>query len=212
MIPPLLRVAWEQAEARLFQVVTTQPQLYQRAVVLTARLSATLQEECADLPALLALAQTEEAAGWPLVQRVAAEAMLPPGGTDHTLAGRAGCAAAARVLLVKQARSERRRRIADARAAGDGWVVLEESGDPAGTPWAPYRRLEVEVTGGDGVLVSTEPDDDLAGVLHRVHRVRVDPQTGELLIADDAGAAPSEPCRDAAAREDLVARLKQAAG
>jgi hypothetical protein len=212
MIPPLLRAAWDQAEGQLFQVVTTQPELYQRAVVLTARISAALQQECADVPALLARAHAEEATGWPLAQQVAAAAMLPPGGIDPAQAGRAGCAAAARVLLVQQARSERRQRIAAARAAGDGWVVLEESGDPAGTPWAPYRRLEVEVGGGDGVLVSTEPDDDLAGVLHRVHRVRVDPGTGELRMADDAGGAPSEPCPDAAARESLVGRLKAGMG
>ena len=207
MIPALQRAAWEQAEAQLYQVVMTRPELYQRAVVLAAALSAALERECPDPAALVARAGAEEAAGWPLVQRVADETLLPLGGIDPARAGRAGCAMAARVLVLVQARADRRDRLALARSEGREWVVVEESGDPAGVPWAPYRRVEVRSGSGRGVLVSTEPDEDLAGVLHRVLPAAVDPDTGELVVAPDA-EDPVLP--DAAAREAKVERLRAA--
>lgn len=74
----------------------------------------------------------------------------------------------------------RRRALADAAAGPGGWVVLDESGDPVGDPFVSYQRLEAEAATGRGVLVQTRPDESFTGVIHEVHPVLVDPETGEL--------------------------------
>ena len=217
MIPPIVRAGWEQAEGGLYQVVMTQPELYQRAVVLVGRLSTALLHECPDPVALVERAAAEGATGWPLVHRVADETRLPMAGIDPDQAGRAGCAMAGRRLVLQQVQAVRRDRIAAARAAGQVWVVLEESGDPTGLAWAPYRRVEVRSDSGRGVLVSTAPAEDLVAVLHEVLRVTVDPASGELLpqvdpdLSADPSADPSAgPLPDAVAREALAERIRAA--
>jgi hypothetical protein len=208
-IPPMLRASWDQAEAELYQVVMTEPVLYQRAVVLVGRLAAVLTDECADPAALVLRASQEQAGGWPTVLQVAAEAGVPLAGIDPGRAGRAGCAMAGRRLVAAAALAYRRDRLAAARQAGADWVLLEESGDPAGVVWSPYRRLEVRTGSGLGVLVSTEPDEDLTGVLHRVLPVRVDPESGELAVrTEDGEPGPAWPY--AVDREAQVARIREA--
>ncbi len=86
----------------------------------------------------------------------------------------------------------RRRRRAMARAAAQanggsgGWLVLDETGDPAGDPFIAYRRLEVDPVTGAGVLVETRPDESFTGVIHGVQIISVDPATGELTADNDA--------------------------
>jgi hypothetical protein len=209
-IPANLRASWDQAEARVYQVVLTRPDLYQRAVVLVGQVSAALVTQCRDPAGLVARAGQEQAAGWPQVHQVAEEAAVPMAGLDPDQVGRAACAMAARELVATATRLDRRDRLIAARRNGSepaAWVLLEESGDPAGVAWAPYRRLQVQAGSGRGVLVSTEPDDDLVGVLHRVLPVRVDPSSGELLVlVGDGELPPAHP--DAPSREAAVARLK----
>ena len=213
MIPPIIRAGWEQAEGGLYQVVMTEPELYQRAVVLVGRLSTALLDECPDPVALVERAAAEGAAGWPLVHRVADEARLPMAGIDPEQAGRAGCAMAGRRLVLQQTQAVRRDRIAAARTEGRVWVVLEESGDPTGLAWAPYRRVEVRSDSGHGFLVSTAPAEDLTGVLHEVLQVTVDPLSGELLPQADPDHSTdhsTDRLSDAVSREALAERIRAA--
>jgi hypothetical protein len=206
-VPAAVRASWEQAESQLYQVVMTRPDLYQRAVVLVGRLSAVLLEECPDPAALMARAAAEAERGWPVVESVAAEAHTPTNELDVGMLGRATCAMAGRRLAAAVAAGRRRERLAA--AGGETWVVVEESGDPAGVAWAPYRRIEVRSDTGRGVLVTTEPDDDLVGVVHRVRGVVLDLATGEV-GSDGEPAAPASLHADAADRERAVDDLKSA--
>jgi hypothetical protein len=105
----------------------------------------------------------------------------------------------------------RRRRRAMARAAAQanggpgGWLVLDETGDPAGDPFIAYRRLEVDPVTGAGVLVETRPDESFTGVIHGVQVISVDPATGELTADNDA-----EYCEFSSAeeREERVSALR----
>jgi hypothetical protein len=105
----------------------------------------------------------------------------------------------------------RRRRRAMARAAAQanggpgGWLVLDETGDPAGDPFVAYRRLEVDPVTGAGVLVETRPDESFTGVIHGVQIISVDPATGELTADNDA-----EYCEFSSAeeREERVSALR----
>ena len=114
---------------------------------------------------------------------------------------------AGRRLAAAAAAGRRRERLA---AETDvAWVVIEESGDPVGTAWAPYRRIEVRSDTGRGVLVTTEPDDDLTGVVHRVQAIVVDLATGEVTTYGEP-ASPATRHADATARERAVDDLKSA--
>ena len=88
-------------------------------------------------------------------------------------------------------------------------IVMAPSGDPVGTAWAPYRRIEVRSDTGLGVLVSTEPDDDLTGVVHRVQAIVLDLASGEI-APDGDPAPPATRHADATARERAVDDLKSA--
>ena len=210
-IPPEVLGAWQQAEARLYQVVLTRPDVYQRAVVLVGRVSAALVAACADVDALLTRAAAEQDGGWPVVGDQAAEAGVPLEGLEVPTLALAGFAMAGRQVVGAAVQARRRARMADAIRDGVPWAVLEERGDPAGTPWAPYLRLEVRPDTGEGVLVTTEPDEDLAGVVHQVRPVGVD-RSGAVVEVEPAGEVergwlPSEHT-DSTSREDAASRLK----
>ncbi len=73
--------------------------------------------------------------------------------SQATQIGLAALAIRQREVAVAEVAHARVARLTAARAAGGGWVVLEESGDPAGSPFAPYRRLEAESESGRALLV-----------------------------------------------------------
>ena len=80
--------------------------------------------------------------------------------------------------------------------------------EPAGSPFAPYRRLEADARSGRALLVRAEPDEAFASVLHRVDPALVDLQTGQL--SADPDHEPGSPLPDAAAREARADRLRDA--
>ncbi len=100
----------------------------------------------------------------------------------------------------------RRQQMAAARDAGESWTVLEESGDPRGDPFAPYTRLEVDVTSGRALLVTARPDADFRVSEHAVRVVRIDLATGELL--DPEEPADEEVVTDADERESRARQLR----
>ena len=76
---------------------------------------------------------------------------------DPDLVGRAALALRHREVAAEQASARRVRLLAAARAGQLSWVVLEESGDWAGDPFMPYRRLEADATHRAGAARDSEP-------------------------------------------------------
>ena len=210
-IPAAVLGSWGQAEARLYQVVLTRPDAYQRGVVLVGRVSAVLVAESSDVEGLLARAAAEETAGWPIVGDQAGLADVALEGLDLPMVAGAAFAMAGRRLAGAAVQARRRALLAAASRDGVRWVVLEERGDPEGTPWSPYHRLEVRADTGDGVLVSTEPAVDLTGVVHRVRRVSVD-AAGAVAEVEPAPVtgAPPDGAEDAGEEPDVIAREEAA--
>jgi hypothetical protein len=124
--------------------------------------------------------------------------------------GRAALAVRHREVAAEQASARRVRLLAAARARQLSWVVLEESGDSAGDPFMPYRRLEAHATTGQALLVTASPDDDFRACQHAVERVRVDLHTGRV----EAPGSPEDPfrCRLPADREAHAVALRTVLG
>jgi hypothetical protein len=206
-VPTLLAASWEQAEARLYPAVLERPDLYQRGIQLVRATADHLRLLGPGTSALVAAAER----GPELVAAVADDTGSSVAELDLGLLARAAFALRYRELRGEQVVRRRLRCVEEAQAAGAGWVVVEESGDPAGDPFVPYARLEVSVTSGRGVLVTAEGDEEYRRVVHRLRRVRLDLATGD--VADDAdpdaGAYPDAAARDAAAA-GLRARLEGA--
>jgi hypothetical protein len=120
----------------------------------------------------------------------------------------AALAARHREVVAERRAEGRRAALDDARARGRSWVVLETSGDPAGDPLAPYRRLEAHASTGHAVLVTTAPDDELLRTVHCIEAVLVDLATGALRELPGE-RVPHTTHLDSQDRERQVAALQQ---
>jgi hypothetical protein len=123
---------------------------------------------------------------------------------DPGLLAQAALAVRAPEVAERDAAARRRRLLAT--AAGAGWVVLEEAGDPAGEPARPYRRLEADPASGRSVLVRSDPDESFTSCRHTVTTGRVDLATGALLTAADTVTEHPDP----AARDRRAGELRAA--
>jgi hypothetical protein len=207
-VPASMSVTWQRGESRLFQSVLWDPDSYQRSVELIGLVLEHLRAEGPGSQPLL----TADALGPALVEQVlgAADAAV---GLDAAGIAQAALAIRYREVVGEQVRWRRLRRIADAQERGETWVTLEESGDPAGNPLLPYRRLEVEVATGRGLVVSASADDTFAASIHRVDQMRVDLADGAMAetapeIGDGTAEASTYPT--AAAREQAARSLRDA--
>jgi hypothetical protein len=201
-VPTLLAVSWEQAEAQLYPAVLERPDLYQRSIRLVRATADHLRLLGPGTSALVSAAER----GPELVAAVADDHGSSVFELDLGLLARAALALRYRELRAEQTLRRRLRRVGEARAAGAGWAVVEEAGEPDGDPFLPYTRLEVAVASGRGVLVTAEPDEEYRRVVHGLRRVRLDLATGEVL--DDDGGADLGTFPDAAAREAAAAGLR----
>jgi hypothetical protein len=189
VVPAETLRAWDEAEARLFPLVMSRPEAYQRALLLIKEVLGRLRSSAQDIPALLA----ESARGAAL----AAEAT--GGGPDDRdfltgirldLIAAAACATRYRELRAAQADRERAAALAGARARGESWAVIEESGDQARAPYLPYHRIEAHVPTGRAVIVSIEPDETLSRAVWRLDEAALDPATGRLAVGAEIGSYP----------------------
>jgi hypothetical protein len=205
-VPTLLAASWEQAEARLYPAVLERPDLYQRIVRLVRATADHLRLLGPGTSALVSAAER----GPELVAAVVDDSGIPAAELDLELLARAALALRYRELRGEQAGRRRLRRVEEGRAAGLAWVVVEESGDPAGDPFLPYSRLEVATASGRGVLVSTDSDEEYRIVTHHVRPVRLDASTGDVVEDPDAPAPGT--FSDAATRDDAVAGIRSRLG
>jgi hypothetical protein len=190
-VPPSVLRSWDQAEARLFPLVMTQPDLYQRALGAVGRLLRRLRETCPDLPALLA---AHERGGDLPGEQV-------PGVTPALIAA-AACAMRYRELVTATAAAGRLAALARARERGLPWAVVEETGSADRAPYLPYQRIEADTASGRAVIVSIEPDETLSRAVYRLDSGQIDLASGALRIGEPVGSY-LEP-------GDLAAALRQA--
>jgi len=182
-VPDAVLRLWDQAEARLFPLVLSRPDLYQQSVTMISELAARLREDCPDVPALLA-AQERGAA---LVTDLGA-GVIP--GVAPDLIAAAACAMRYRELVTAGAAARRLAALAGAQEQGLRWTVVEENGDETRAPFLPYQRVEADVSTGRAVIVSIEPDETLTGAVRRLDAGEVDLATGQLRIGDPIGSYP----------------------
>jgi hypothetical protein len=201
-VPTLLAASWEQAEARLYPTVLERPDLYQRIIRLVRATTDHLRLLGPGTSALVAASER----GQELVAAVVEESGVPATALDLELLARAALAMRYRELRGEQAARRRLRRVEEGRAAGAGWIVVEESGDSTGDPFLPYSRLEVAPSSGRGLLVTTASDDEYRNVEHRIRRVRLDLRTGE--VVDDPTGPGVITYPDAVARDAAAAQIR----
>lgn len=176
LLPRSLLDAWQQGEAQLCSTALAGADTYTRALDLVRHTLEHLRERGVGAAGLVA------AAGEGAALVTAASGGPATDGLDLRLVAQAALAMRSRELLALQAAARRVEALRAAAARGEAWVVLESAGDPGGDPFLPYRRLEVEVATGRGLLVTAEPDEQFRGCVHAVEPVRVDPATGAVQV------------------------------
>ena len=201
-VPTMLAASWEQAEARLYPAVLERPDLYQRIIRLVRAVADHLRLLGPGTSALVAAAER----GADLVAAVVDDSGIPVTELDPELLAKASLAMRYRELRGEQAARRRLRQVEEARATGLPWVVMEESGDSAGDPFLPYSRLEIATASGRGMLVSTASDEEYRNVEHRIHRVRLDPRSGDVVDDPMGPGVVSYP--DAATRDAAAAQIR----
>ena len=210
-VPAQLSAAWAAAEGQLFPSVLALPDVYERTVL---ALRATL-DRLRGLGTGTGPLLEASASGPALVASAAEQGGISTSGLDVGLIGHVALAMRYREVIADRAASARLQVVRRARAEGRTWVVLEESGDWAGDPYLPYRRVEVHVPTARVVAVTTTVDDDFRTVLHGVAEARLDLRTGAVVETDSVGRSPSSPPTthtDAADRERDVERRRAALG
>jgi len=180
-VPTAVLRSWDHAEAKLFPLVMARPDAYEQALRILADLAARLRETCPDVPALLAAHER----GAELVTE-------PPPGIGPELIAAAACAMRYREIVTAGAARARLAALARARDQGLEWAVVEENGDPARAPYIPYQRVEAHVQSGSAVIISVEPDEDLAGAVHRLDAAELDLATGGLRPGAELGSYRDE--------------------
>jgi hypothetical protein len=179
--------SWDEAEARLFPLVMSRPEAYQRALVLIQEALGQLRSSCDDIPSLLA----ESARGAALLPDAAGGGAGDRdflSGIRLDLIAAAACAMRYRELKAALADRARAAALAGARARGESWAVVEESGDLARVPYLPYQRIEADAASGRAVIISIEPDETLSRPVWRLDEAALDPATGRLIIGAEIGS------------------------
>jgi hypothetical protein len=165
---------WRAGEDRLYPIATVRPDLY-RAVIGVVR---ALGEHLGDVPDADALVVTYrttdrdeelEAAG---VSRLDLSPEI-----DFDLVRDAAYQLRLRELLVRSAAERTQTAIRRARAAGEPTAIVWSEGERE--LWPPYRRVEMSLTSGDAVALTTEMDPDTMMPRYVVEGVALDPETGE---------------------------------
>lgn len=184
-VPAELADSWRTAEAQLFGALLAGPVGYRGAVAMVGDTVDRLRRLGPSTVALLNAAPTIGA-----LVREGLEEGSPTSRIDPELAGRAALAVRHREVVAEQASARRANLLAAARAGGVSWVVLEESGDSAGDPFMPYRRLEAHATTGQALLVTATPDDDFRTCQHAVEVLRVEVETGRIGAPGNPSGGP----------------------
>jgi hypothetical protein len=203
-VPAELAESWRTAEAQLFEALLNGPDFYRGAVAIVGDIVDRLRRLGPSTTALLEAAPTAGELVRDGLQEGSTASRIDP-----ELAGRAALAVRHREVVAEQASTRRAKLLAAARVGQLSWVVLEESGDWAGDPFMPYRRLEAHATTGQALLVTADPDDDFRTCQHAVEVLRVDLETGRVGAPGNRSGGPIR-CGLSADREAHAVALRAA--
>ncbi|MDD7938279.1 hypothetical protein PHK61_07595 [Actinomycetospora lutea] len=177
------RARWRAAGDRLWSIAVVDGEEYRRVA---ERVGGVLDEVRAATPTLEALVALDADPG-PALARAGTRAVL-----DAALAVRAD------ELVAARARDRRAAAIAAARAAGERWVVLDE------TAGATHRTVEMHLASGLALVATADP---YAGAEpYALGEVVVDAVTGEAITGRDGD---ERSFADAAAWHDERARRRE---
>jgi len=174
---PELAAVWEAAEARLYPIVMTRPEVYERSLAVVREIVA----ELAPYGTAEGLAEAFDRAG-EISARAIERSDVRTDGVDVGLAAAAAFALRYRSVLAASARAAALARIEDARALDEAWVTVVESGDPEA---GPYLRVDLHLRDGGCVVRSIGFDAETGKPLFGVEAFLGDPLTGDRL--PDAG-------------------------
>jgi hypothetical protein len=178
--------AWRLGEERLYPVVMTRPDLYQRCIELVRSLVDSLAP-IPDLDALVATWRVGDARSD--LERAGVDPDGLPVEIDRGLIRDAAYQQRARELEVRAPVEDALRSIRRARSAGEPVVTLWHTGTDELRP--PWRRVEMAVSSGRAVVLQTELDPDRMEPLFALEAVQLDPDTGT-----GVGEEPLSPRRE----------------
>lgn len=190
---------WRAAEERLYPVVMTRPDLYERSVKLVRQVADELMG-CREVDALVQA--WDDAAG--IVHRAASMALMPLDELDAGLVAGAGFALRYRELAVEAARAARLARIEEVAARGGGWVEVERVGSAETMGMLPHSWVEMHVPSGVALRQAIEADLSTGTARFLFAVVRRDPATGDP-IEEEPEVAAEETFED---RQEWVAAVE----
>lgn len=166
---------WRLGEERLYPVATVRPDLYE-AVAVVVRSLADHLGSVPDLDALIVTFRTAQRDDELAEAGVPRHEIAPE--IDLDLVREAAYQMRARELTMRASTQRTQTAIRRARAAGQRTAVIWSEGERE--MWPPYRRVEMSLSSGRAVAVSTLMDPDTMMPRYAVEGIALDPATGEV--------------------------------
>lgn len=196
---------WRLGEERLYPVATVRPDLYEAVIGVVRALTDHLAT-VPDLDALVVTFRTAERDAELDAAGVARRDLSPE--IDLDMVRDAAYQARARELEMRAATERTTTAIRRAKAAGQATATIWSEGERE--LWPPYRRVEMSVTSGNAVAVTTLMDPDTMMPRYALEALVLDPESGEAL-PDEEPLSPrrefTDPDEWRAAAEALRAAL-----
>jgi hypothetical protein len=170
---------WRLGEERLYPVATVRPDLYEAVAVVVRSLTDHLGT-VPDLDALIVTFRTADRDAELAAAGVPRHEIAPE--IDLDLVREAAYQMRSRELTVRASLERTETSIRRARAAGDLTAVIWSEGEKE--LWPPYRRVEMSLSSGRAVAVSTLMDPDTMMPRYAVEAIALDPETGEATEGD----------------------------
>ena len=188
---------WRDAERRLYPLVLSAPELYERSLVLVRATADALRAVDDEAQLVARFTDSEQ-----LVLQAAEAGKLPVAGVD--LGAVAGAAFALRhgELDAAATRAAARASLSAARDAGHAWATLREDGRrlPGGEVVPPYHLVEAATTRPVGLHAYAVFDMTSGTVSYGVQALGIDETTGHWWV-DEASPVPERIHEDAQAWE-----------
>ncbi len=165
---------WRLGEERLYPVATVRPDLYEAVAVVVRSLTDHLGS-VPDIEALVVTFRTAERDAELAAAGVPREELSPE--IDLDLVRDAAYQMRSRELMMRASAERTETAIRRARAAGQPTAVIWSEGERE--LWPPYRRVEMSLSSGLAVAISTLMDPDTMMPRYALEGIALDPETGE---------------------------------
>lgn len=165
---------WRLGEERLYPVATVRPDLYEAVAVVVRSLTDHLGS-VPDIEALVVTFRTAERDAELAAAGVPREELSPE--IDLDLVRDAAYQMRSRELTMRASAERTETAIRRARAAGQPTAVIWSEGERE--LWPPYRRVEMSLSSGLAVAISTLMDPDTMMPRYALEGIALDPETGE---------------------------------